>query len=177
MKLIFLYGPPASGKYSIAKELVKETGYKLFHNHLTVDLATEFFQFGTQNFWDLVHKIRLDIFEIAVRENIEGMIFTYVYEKDSSDDAFIKKAKKIVEKNGGEVVFIHVTCSQEELLKRVENKSRFQFQKIKTRQGLSELLDRADFTSPIPFVKNIELDTTNLAVEKSVEKIMQYVQR
>jgi tRNA uridine 5-carbamoylmethylation protein Kti12 len=32
MKLIFLYGPPAVGKLTVAQELVTLTGYKLFHN-------------------------------------------------------------------------------------------------------------------------------------------------
>ena len=38
MKLIVLYGPPAAGKYTIAKAVAEKTGYKLFHNYLTVDL-------------------------------------------------------------------------------------------------------------------------------------------
>jgi len=36
--LLVLYGPAASGKYTIAKELAAITGWSLFHNHLTVDL-------------------------------------------------------------------------------------------------------------------------------------------
>lgn len=90
MKLIFLYGPPASGKYTIAKSIAEKLGYKLFHNHLTVDLAKGVFDYGTKPFWELVHKIRLDIFEKAAKENISGMIFTYVYEKDN-DDSFVSQ--------------------------------------------------------------------------------------
>ncbi|MEO1956129.1 MAG: AAA family ATPase, partial [Gammaproteobacteria bacterium] len=37
MKVIFLYGPPASGKLTIAKKLADKTGISLFHNHLTFD--------------------------------------------------------------------------------------------------------------------------------------------
>ena len=38
MKLIFIYGLPATGKLTVAVELAAMTGYKLFHNHLVVDL-------------------------------------------------------------------------------------------------------------------------------------------
>lgn len=34
MRLIFIYGLPATGKLTVAQELAKRTGYKLFHNHL-----------------------------------------------------------------------------------------------------------------------------------------------
>ena len=34
MKHLFLYGAPAVGKLTVAKELADLTGYKLFHNHL-----------------------------------------------------------------------------------------------------------------------------------------------
>jgi len=37
MKLVFIYGPPASGKLTVARELATLTGYRLFHNHLIVD--------------------------------------------------------------------------------------------------------------------------------------------
>jgi replication-associated recombination protein RarA len=39
MKLILLYGPPAVGKLTIAKEIARLTGFKLFHAHLTSDLV------------------------------------------------------------------------------------------------------------------------------------------
>jgi len=35
MKLVFIYGPPAVGKLTVANALAKVTGFKVFHNHLT----------------------------------------------------------------------------------------------------------------------------------------------
>ena len=175
MKLIFLYGPPASGKYTIAKVLAQKTGYKLFHNHLTVDLAKGVFDFGTKPFWELVHKIRLDIFETAVKENIPGMIFTYVYQKDSDDDYFVRQVLEKVESNGGEIVFIQIYCERQELLKRVKEQSRKQFQKVKTEKGLLEMLNHGDLFSPISFVQNHKIDNTNLTVDQAVTKTLEYV--
>jgi hypothetical protein len=35
--LVYIYGPPASGKLTIAGRLSELTGIPLFHNHLTVN--------------------------------------------------------------------------------------------------------------------------------------------
>ena len=37
MKLVVLHGPPAVGKLTVARELARLTGWRLFHNHLVVD--------------------------------------------------------------------------------------------------------------------------------------------
>ena len=51
MKLIYLHGPPAAGKYTIAKALETKIGARIFHNHLTIDVAKAIFDFGTPAFW------------------------------------------------------------------------------------------------------------------------------
>jgi hypothetical protein len=43
MKLLLLYGPPAVGKLTIAKEIARLTEFKVFHAHLTVDLVASIF--------------------------------------------------------------------------------------------------------------------------------------
>lgn len=50
MKLIYIYGPPASGKLTVAKELEKLTKYKLFHNHLINDVISEIMDFDKDIF-------------------------------------------------------------------------------------------------------------------------------
>lgn len=174
MKLVFLYGPPAAGKYSIAKLLAEKTGYKLFHNHATVDLVSSVFEFGTQSFWDLVQKIRLDFFAVAAKEKLPGIIFTFVYEKNS-DDSLVKRIIHTVAQNGGEILFIQIYCEKEELLKRVEEESRKQFQKVKTKEALVQMLNSGDLCSAISFVKSNRVDTTNLSIEEAAQQIIELI--
>ena len=47
MKLVILFGPQAVGKMTVGQELAKQTGLKLFHNHMTIDLVSNFFDYGT----------------------------------------------------------------------------------------------------------------------------------
>ena len=53
MQLVFIHGAPAVGKLTVARELAALTGFRLFHNHLTVDLAGSVFSasFPALNPW------------------------------------------------------------------------------------------------------------------------------
>ena len=50
MPLLFLHGPPATGKLTVARELAALTGWELFHNHLVVDAVLRDHPFGTPGF-------------------------------------------------------------------------------------------------------------------------------
>ena len=50
MHLVFLHGPAAAGKYTVAKELAALTGFELYHNHLVVDAVLRQHPFGTPGF-------------------------------------------------------------------------------------------------------------------------------
>jgi len=57
--LVILHGPPASGKLTTANKLHDLICVRVFHNHLTLDVAKSLLTFGDLAFWDLVKDIRL----------------------------------------------------------------------------------------------------------------------
>ena len=65
MQLIFIHGPAACGKLTVATELAKLSGMRLFHNHLTVDLVSALFEFGSESFVRLRESIWLEAFREA----------------------------------------------------------------------------------------------------------------
>src|SRR3989344_1110054 len=113
MKLVIVYGPPAVGKLTVAKELAARTGYKLFHNHLTVDVVASLFTFGTPVFWKQVRQMREFLFEAAAKNKV-NLIFTFVYAA-GEDDKIIRNYIRIIEKNGGEVCPVQLKSSIQEL--------------------------------------------------------------
>ena len=77
--MLVITGPPAVGKMTVGNELEKLTGLKLFHNHMTIDLAIRFFDFGTAAFGRLVSEFRRRIIEEVAQSDLPGLIFTYCW--------------------------------------------------------------------------------------------------
>ena len=100
MTLVVLYGAPGAGKLTVARALGTLTGFKVFHNHLSLDLVKAVFDFPTPPFLALMERIRLATFEAAAREGVPGLIFTFVYAAPE-DDAFVKRMIDAVEGAGG----------------------------------------------------------------------------
>jgi len=138
MKLILLYGPQAVGKLTIATEIARLTGFKLFHAHLTVDLVASILPIGTPLYRKLVWDIRYAVFAEAAQANIDGLIFTTVYGRDRAQ--FIARCVEVVEPCGGEVCFVHVHCQAETLRQRVVREERTQYGKITSVELLNETL-------------------------------------
>src|SRR5258705_10799269 len=123
MRLIFLYGLSGVGKLTVARELAKLTGFRVFHNHLTVDLIKSVFDFGSLPFVDLREKVWLAVFTQAVDANLHGLIFTFAFDRTVRGD-FVEKTRDVIESAGGEILFVELSCSTEELERRIEHPSR-----------------------------------------------------
>ena len=139
MKFIFIYGPPAAGKLTVARELAALTGYKVFHNHLSIDAIEPIFEFGSASFGRLVDLIRTETAAEAARENVD-LIYTFCYAKDL-DDAHVERMIRVVEDNCGEVCFVLLVCERDELEKRIFGESRKEFGKVRNLETLNALLD------------------------------------
>ena len=146
MKLILLYGPPAVGKLTIAKEIARLTGLKLFHAHLTVDLVTAIFPRGTPAYRKLLWDFRYAVFAAVAQAHLDGLIFTMVYGRDR--EQFIARCMEVVAPFGGEVCLVHVHCQAETLRQRVVREDRKQHGKITSVALLNEFLSTLDPHSP-----------------------------
>jgi hypothetical protein len=170
MKLIFIYGLPASGKFTVATELAAITGYKLFHNHLTVDLLLPVFEFGSPPFVALREQIWLSVFEQACRAGLPGLIFTFAPEP-TVPPGFIQSVLDTLDREGGEVRFIELLCPLEELKLRIDSPSRRNFQKLTSLSLFEELhasgiLDAAHMPKPV-----LSLDTSQFAPDQAAVEI------
>ena len=72
MRLIIIYGPPASGKYSVAKRLSALSKYPLLHNHLISDLEETL----TKN--DSSNKSQISLYTTAEKEKLERFSKLYL---------------------------------------------------------------------------------------------------
>jgi len=171
VKLIFLHGLPGVGKLTVARELAKLTGFGVFHNHLTVDLVGAVFEFGSRPFVELREKIWLEVFSQAAAADLSGLIFTFALDRSVSGD-FIKKTIEVIESAGGEVLFVELRCSKEELEKRLEDASRRKFGKLNSVAWFRELKEAGAFADPGIPKGRLVLDTTKLSASDAAGRIV-----
>jgi broad-specificity NMP kinase len=174
IRLVIIYGPPAVGKLTVAKELSKITGYKVFHNHLTVDLVSAIYEFGSKEYKELLTKYRFELLEkAAMNKKIRGLIFTCVYLFKKDDDE-LKKIEHIIEKHNGKVCFVQLITSMAVLKRRIKDESRKKYNKMKRVRSLVELMNKYDLIEPIGFSKSLKIDNTKISPQRAARMIKEH---
>src|SRR3954452_8967264 len=139
--LVFLYGPPAVGKLTVARAIADRLPFKILHNHVTIDAVTEVLPFGSDTFWRVVGRFRRALVTAAADENID-LIYTYAFAPgDERHDADIVTP---YEKAGGAVSFVQLLAPREVLLRRVLGESRREHGKPTEPKALERMLDEYD---------------------------------
>src|SRR5688572_30431839 len=128
MKLIIIHGPPAAGKLTIANAVSLRTYFKVFHNHLTIDCVEPVFDFGTDEFWEVILKLRCEVIAHAARQDID-LIHTWCYAKGKDDDRF-RQLIKAAEGNGGDVHLVLLHCRDDIRKERIVDESRVRLKKL-----------------------------------------------
>jgi hypothetical protein len=169
MRLIFIYGMPAAGKLTVARELAKMAGYPVFHNHLAVDLLLSVFEFGSPPFVELREEIWLSVFRQAAANQLPGLIFTFAPEA-TVRAAFIPAAIKTLEASGGSVDFVELTCPVEELKRRIPDASRQQFRKLNSVALFEQLQTDGTLNFPMPEPK-VSVDTSTCTPARAALEI------
>ncbi len=158
MKLIFLFGPPAAGKLTVARELAAQTGWRLFHNHLAVDLALSLYDFGTPGFIALREQLWLTAFRRAMADGIPTVIFTFNPE-NTVPQRFIDELFAEIAAAGGEVIPVELTVADAEIERRLGSAQRREHRKLVDLALYRKLRDAGVFMTPIIPAPRLSLDT------------------
>ena len=135
MELVVIFGPPAVGKMTVGHELCRRTGFKLFHNHMTVEPLVDIFAWGSPSYVRLVNEFRTRIIEEAVAADLPGLVFTFVWALELQADCdVITSYLKIVESRGGRVRFVELYAEQAERL--VRNATEFRLDRKRSTRDL-----------------------------------------
>ena len=170
MKLLFLYGLPGTGKLTIARELAELTGYKLFHNHLAVDLLLSVFEFASSPFIELRESIWLSVFEEAAGAPLPALIFTFNPE-NSVRQSFIENTVRTISSRDGQVLFIEVKCELRELERRIDTPERRNHKKLVSLELFRKLQAEGVFDSPQLPKPHLVLDSTHTSPQENAQKI------
>ena len=168
MKLVFLIGDAAVGKMTVGQELMKQTGLRLFHNHMTIEPVIEIF--GAFN-GEVTRQLREVIFKEFAKSDQKGMIFTYLWAFDMpSDWDYIAHVAEIFQEQGAEVYYVELVAPQQIRLQRNETANRLRHKTSKQDLTASrERLLRDDtnhrcesLPGELPFENYIKIDNSDL---------------
>ena len=173
MNLVFIYGPPASGKLTVATELSRISSYPLFHNHLTRDLVHNLYPSTLQEHYQLVNKLRGDILEYCARHDTD-LIFTYVYDGPEDNESVSNLIGNVMSSNGN-VLFVELAAPDNVLLARVANVSRKKHKKLIDRDTLATLLKETPYSS-LPYPNILKIDTSIFDPENAAKHILLHYQ-
>ena len=183
--LVILYGYPGCGKLTTANTLAPMLpGFKVFHNHLVIDVLNKLFAFGTESFRKYREKLWLDLIPEAAR-NGDSIIFTYCAEWTMSTD-FLDQLQKAFEVAGaeglkkhnlegqGKVLFINLDCDLDTVKQRLTNDSRKGFEKLTSVELFEMILSRGAFNVPQP-TPDLVIDIAKSLPEETAATIRDFV--
>lgn len=168
MKLIFIYGPPAVGKLTVAEKLSELTKVPVFHNHHSRDIVKDIYGDDLMQHYALVDKIRFDVMEYCTQNNTD-LIFTYVY-GGVEDDIKVRSFMDKVESNGGQILFVELSADANDLINRVDNDSRKRFKKLLDKKIMTELTQNMSIFT-IPYVESLKINTSSTNAVQSASII------
>jgi hypothetical protein len=168
MKLIYIYGPPAVGKLTVARELGRLTSFAVFDNHLSMDCVVPVFGIGTPSATKLVTQIRHLVIEEAAREGV-SLIFTFVYAHPLDAD-YVEIVCGLVERHGGSVDLVQLTCDAAVQEQRVGLGDRVG-RKLDSIVGLRRYMEEYDLSTAVPGRESLRLDTTDVAAAQTAARI------
>ncbi len=174
MKLIFIYGPPAVGKLTVATELGHITGFGVFDDHLSIDSLLPVFGSLPKSRDKLVEQIRLAVIEEAARVGVD-LIFTFVY-AHPEDIPYVDRIWAAVERHGGVTCPVQIVCSSAAQHARVVHVDRARFKRVNSVEIVREWDARHELRTVIPDRASLTIDNTEMAPADVALRIAQHCQ-
>jgi hypothetical protein len=171
---VFIYGPPAAGKYTIAKALAERLAWPLFHNHVVIDCVESVINWGEPGFHDACADIRIALTSHALQHRV-SIVSTFVYAKGfDADGAFVARLRSTVKQAGARFCAVRLFCAVPTLRARCLAPHRATMKKIATPEKLDAVLNEFDCHSAIADTDSLAVDTDALSIEQSVQAIREH---
>ena len=84
--LLLILGPPAVGKMTVGRAIADRSSYRLFHNHHSIEMLLDVFDYGTPPFRTLNSEVRRRVVEEAAASGTD-LVFTFVMGMDEQAEA------------------------------------------------------------------------------------------
>jgi deoxyadenosine/deoxycytidine kinase len=177
--MVFIYGPIAVGKLTVAKTLSKKLGYKLAHNHHINDFVEEVFDRGSYESHAMKDTLRYLLMENMVKAKM-NIVATHCYGHNFvsraglTDPTYVKTLEKKLTKVGAKFFAVHLKANNEELLRRLTMNSRKRFKKLRDIKIMKEEMSKWDWQTSPKLKNNLVIDNTKLSPHKVSDIIIKH---
>ena len=169
-KLLYLHGPPAAGKRTVAQAILDLTMGRLFENHAAIDFARTVLDFDAPGFWDLVHSARIIAFEKAAEHGVPLVVYTSCY-SHPEDLPLLEAFERVLAPHGGLLLPVFLACSRRTLEERVGAADRVQRRKVTSKEGLDRCFSRWNLV-PVPRPNCYIVDTDIAAPSEAARDVV-----
>ncbi len=176
MKFVLIFGSGAVGKMTVGQELMKLTGLRLFHNHMTIEPVV-----ATFGYYDgkVITELRETIFKAFAASGLPGMIFTYMWDFARRDDwDYIEHVKEIFAPYGTEFYYVELVAPLEVRLQRNATENRIRNKPSKANLEMSNrfLLEEKNYRlvsneGEIPFDNYLRIENADMSPEDAAKLI------
>lgn len=186
MHLICVTGPPAVGKMTVGRAVSDLTGFRLFHNHMSIEPLLGVYDFGTPSFRRINSLIRREVIAESVVAELPGLVFTVAIDLDEPGDlAQLLELVEPVERAGAPIDVVELYAPQHVRLAREGGADRMDHKRSKrdvawARAHVVDLESRARFnTDPsrdgerlLPGHRHLRLDNDHGDARATAERIV-----
>lgn len=173
MDLIIIVGPQAVGKMTVGEELAKQTEYKLFHNHMTIDFILKLFSWEDGK--HLVQEFRERVFNEFLKTDNKGLIFTYVWAFElKSEWEYIKHLKTLYKEENVYIVELYSDLDTRLIRNKTENRLEKKWTKRNIEESDQRLVDTlkkhrtTSYDGEVTDSNYIKIDNTKLSAQEVV---------
>jgi hypothetical protein len=184
--LVCIIGPPAVGKMTVGRAVCDLTGFRLFHNHMSIEPLLGVFDFGSPSFMRLNTMIRREVISESVWADLPGLVFSFAINHDDPDDlAALRELIAPVERAGAPVDVVELHAAQEVRLAREGGSDRMDHKRSKrdvewARAHVVDLESRARFTTDpaldgerlLPGHRHLRLDNAHGDARATAERVV-----
>lgn len=178
---VVILGPHAVGKMTVGQVLAQNTGLRLFHNHMSIELTRKLFAHEEKEWGILNNTIRKTVFELFAKGNFPGLIFTYMCAFDlQSEFDYLTEILALFKKNGANCYVVELCADFDVRLVRNKSENRLRHKESKRDIDWSEAEMRKTSKKyrlnsfdgeALPFENYIKIDNTELSPETVAQMI------
>ncbi|MCH4887192.1 shikimate kinase [Acidaminobacter sp. JC074] len=182
---IMILGPQAVGKMAVGMALREKYNYRLFHNHMSIELVNDLYGQLDKEAFKLVGKLRQVIFEDVFTRDLDGFTFTYMMAFDwPSEHKYVEDFIAKFESNGFTVFLVELEADVETRLER--NKSDLRLKQKATKRNIEwsdnnllESMDKYRLNSnpgEMTYERYLKINNSDLSPDQVAQMIYDYIQ-